>query len=260
VLAGVAYWSLKGWGEPGIRVALVCGWLNVFGAVLHTTKDGRYIWGSVALATALTGAFVAREMPRWPRWQKVPASIAVALGLVWSVWAAPAAAQTFFSRNQTAPTAEQQRALEGALQFIRANTQPGQAIFVAGVADYGINLNMIRQFLANPVTGAEGDIQALPCPVTAPAWGYPTEPSPLYAQLLREQFVKTPGASLVVLDHEAGSPYRGRLYPWIFSWQENYQQAAGDVAGLQNVAALDTHTGLRLTVYRLVQGQKPALP
>lgn len=250
ILAGLAYWAVRGWTEPGVRVVWLYIALNGMGAALHTMKDGRLIWSSVALSAALAGAFLAREIPRLPRRLNFAAGAVLVLALLASLWAAPAAAQEFFSRVQPAPKPAQQRVLKEALNFIRENTAPGQTIFVEGMADRGVTNGLVKQFLWEANQQQEPDLESLPYPGFPATWGYSPQPSPLYAELLEKGFAQKPDASLVVLEHDPGSPWRGRMYPWIFAWEENYGHAAESSNDLEVVAKLDTHAGLRVTIYR----------
>jgi hypothetical protein len=258
ILAGVAYWLVKGWKEAGIRVALLYALLNFTGTELVTQKDARFVWGAVAVATALAGAFIACAIPRWPRWAGVPTGVLVAAGLIGSIWAAPASARRFFADSQVAPTAAEQATLLQGLNFIRENTRPRQPLLVAGVADGGINLGMIQQFVMDPATGQLPAIADLPYAKIPAAWGFSPAPSPEYAQFLAKAVHDDPDAAVVILYHEPGSPFRGRLYPWILAWQENYITAAAESKDLQAAARLDTHAGLTVTIYqRASDAEKP---
>ncbi|HUJ40894.1 MAG TPA: hypothetical protein VLW54_10130 [Candidatus Acidoferrales bacterium] len=248
-LLGVLYWSWKGWSRPAARVALLYVVLQGAGAGLHTQTDGRFIWGAVAVAASLAGAFLARELSRVPFRIRFAAGGLLAFVLAFSIWAAPASAQAFFSRTQVAPTTAQQAALLQGLNFIRDNTTRQQTLLVAGVADEGINQGMVEQFLMNPVSGQVQDMPLLPYANLPASWGISPQPSPFYADSLKKEFSQAPEARLVILDHEAGSPFRGPLYPWILAWQENYAHAAEGMKELEVAARLDTHAGLRVTIY-----------
>jgi len=251
ILAGIVYWLLRGWGQPGVRVALLYVVLNLTGAELHTQKDGRFIWGSMAVAMALAGAFLAREIPRLPRRLGVVAGAAAAAAMAWSFWAAPAAAQGYFSRAQVAPDAQSDATLRAGLAFIRENTKPGQPVLLTGISDAGIHYGMVQEVLTDAVTGREPELELLPNVAQwLPSWGYSTQPSPRYAEELEKAFAQKPGATLVILNHEPGSKLTGRLYPWVLSWQENYARAAENLSDLEVVGRLDTHAGLRVTAYR----------
>jgi 4-amino-4-deoxy-L-arabinose transferase-like glycosyltransferase len=253
ILAGLAYWAVKAWPEPAVRVVWLYSALNLFAEMLHTTKDGRFIWGAVGVATALTGAAVVRTVPAWPRLARALAAALLAAGLAGSVWAAPGAEQRFLASGaRVAATLPQQKALVRGLEFIRQNTMHGHPILVAGIADLGIHLGMIRQFMMDPVSGQEPDVETLPYPGFDATWGKSAQPSPLYAQLLQRAIDEKPDASVVILDHAPDSPYRGRLYPWVLAWMDQYGPAAAQSNDLQAVARLDTGAGLKVTIYRRV--------
>jgi len=235
---------------PAARVALLYVVLQVVGATLHAQTDGRFIWGAVAISASLAGAFLARELARLPWRIRFAAGSMLAFVLVFSVWVAPASAERFFSRTQVAPTLAQQTTLLQGLSFIRDNTNPQQTILLVGVADEGINQGMVTQFLMNPATGQVQDMPLLPYADIPATWGISPQPSPFYAAELEKAFLQYPEARLVVLDHEAGSAFRGVLYPWILSWQENYGRAAQKMKELEVASQLDTRAGLRVTIYR----------
>ena len=250
LLAGVLYWAWRGWAMPAARVALLYVVLQVVGATLHAQTDGRFIWGAVAISASLAGAFLARELARLPWRIRFAAGATLAFVLVFSVWVAPASAERFFSRTQVAPTLAQQTTLLQGLSFIRDNTNRQQTILLVGVADEGINQGMVTQFLMNPATGQVQDMPLLPYADIPATWGISPQPSPFYAAELEKAFLQYPEARLVVLDHEAGSAFRGVLYPWILSWQENYGRAAQKMKELEVASQLDTRAGLRVTIYR----------
>ena len=250
LLIGVIYWGWKGWGKPAARIALLYVVLQVISATLHSQKDGRFIWGAVAIAASLAGAFLAQELSRLSLRPRFAASAVLVAALAYSIWAAPASAEQFFSQTQVAPSPAQQATLLQGLSFIRDNTSRQQTLLAAGFADEGINLPMLQQFLMNPATGELQDMPALPYADLPASWGISTQPSPFYAAQLEKAFSQIPDAILVILEHEPGSPFRGRLYPWVFAWQENYAVAAENMKYLAVAAQLYTHAGLRVTIYR----------
>jgi hypothetical protein len=173
------------------------------------------------------------------------------------VFAAPAAAQRFFSAWQVAPSAAQQATLVEGLSFIRASTGHQQPLLVAGVADWGIHLGMIQQFLMDQASGQAQPVIELPYANLPATWGISPAPSPQYSQLLEKALHDNPGAAVVILYHQPGSPFRGRLYPWVLAWQENYIRATAESRDLQLVGSLDTHEGLTVTIYRSNQLSRP---
>ncbi len=250
LLFGVLYWAWKGWGKPVARVALLYVVLQSISATLHPQKDGRFIWGAVAVAASLAGACLAQELSRLALRPRFAASAVLVAALAYSIWAAPASAEQFFLQVQVAPTPAQQATLLQGLNFVRDNTARQETLLVAGFADEGINLPMLQQFLMNPVSGQLQEMPALPYAELPANWGISAQPSPFYAEQLEKAFLQNPDASLVIFDHEAGSPFRGRLYPWVFAWQENYGTAARNMKSLAVTAQLDSPTGLRVTIYR----------
>ncbi len=250
LLIGVIYWAWKGWSKPAARTALLYVVLQAVSSILHLQKDGRFIWGAVAITASLTGASLAREFSRLSLSLRFAASAVLVAALAYSVWAAPASAGQFFSKTQVAPSPAQQATLLQGLNFIRDNTSRQQTLLVAGYADEGINTPMLQLFLMNPASGELQDMPALPYADLPTSWGISAQPSPFYAQQLEKAFSQNPDASLVILDHEPGSPFRGRLYPWVFAWQENYGSAASKMKSLAVAADLDTRAGLRVTIYR----------
>jgi len=250
VVAGLLYWAWRAWAKPAARVALLYVALQGIAATLHSQKDGRFIWGAVAVTASLAGAFLAQELSRLAPRTRFAAGAALLAALAYSVWAAPASAEGFFLHTQVAPTPAQQATLLQGLNFVRDNTGRQQTLLVAGFADEGINPAMVQQFLMNTSSGEVQDIPALPHPELPGIWGISPQPSLFYAEYLEREFSQNPDARLVILDHEGGSPFRGRLYPWIFAWQENYDRAAQSMKELEVASQLDTHAGLRVTIYR----------
>jgi len=249
IVLGILYWTWKGWAKPPVRVALLYVLVPFAAATLHPQKDVRFVLGSIALACALTGAFLAKEIGAMGRAPRIVAGTALASVLAYGVWAAPAGAQRFFDVWQAAPTAAQTATLMQGLNFIRANTRADEPLFLAGVADRGINGGMVRQFLMDPFTGRSGKIEELPPSSVPGIWGGSTEPSPEYTKFLAQALRENPDASVAILYHESGSPFRGHLYPWINAWQENYGPVAAGSKDLRLVSELDTHAGLRVRVY-----------
>ena len=252
IVLGILYWTWRGWGKPAVRVVLLYVLLQLTAATLHPQKDVRFVLGSVALACALTGAFLAKEIGALQGAPRLAGGAVLASLLAYGVWMAPTGAQRFFDVWQVAPTAAQSATLTQGLNFIRDNTRAGEPLFVAGVADRGINGGMVRQFLMDPSTGKSGRIKELP-PSDAPGiWGVSPEPSLEYAAFLAQAIRENPAASVAILYHEPGSPFRGHLYPWINAWQENYGPVAANSKDLRLVNELDTHAGLRVRVYHAV--------
>jgi hypothetical protein len=253
----LAYWLVRGWSDARIRVALIYVLINLVAAVQHIPKDARFIWPAGALLMALGGVLAARLVARAGQRAQVGWTAAVTVALALCVWSGPRALRQYTAQMQPIPTPSEQNAVRRAVAFLKENLPLENPVLLAGAADHGLQVQLLKQMLWDP-GGREPQIRELPYPGFPAVWGFSMQASSRYLELLNEALAQQPNASLLIVEHAAGTAFRGGLYSWIFAWQENYLSAATQVRGWGVVAQTDAGEGLQVRIYRRLPNPEKA--